>query len=75
MTPARRRFTLAWRLALALVVTLFFVFPIYWLFIISFKTPEEIFAYPPVWYPKAIQFANYYVLFKDGDADHRAGTA
>lgn len=68
MTPSRRRLTTAWRLALALVVTLFFVFPIYWLFIISFKTPEEIFAYPPVWYPKAIQFANYYVLFKDGDA-------
>jgi multiple sugar transport system permease protein len=47
---------------------LVFIFPIYWLFIISLKTPEEIFAFPPVWYPKSLQFANYRVLFKDGDA-------
>jgi len=57
------------RYAAAIALTLFFVFPIYWLFIISFKTPDEIFHYPPVWYPKSIQFANYGVLFKDGDAN------
>jgi multiple sugar transport system permease protein len=59
---------LALRYAAAIALTLFFVFPIYWLFIISFKTPDEIFHFPPVWYPKSIQFANYRVLFKDGDA-------
>jgi len=48
-------------------VTIVFLFPIYWLFIISFKTPDEIFAFPPVWWPANIQFANYAVLFKDGD--------
>jgi multiple sugar transport system permease protein len=58
--------TLRYLAALALIV--FFIFPVYWLFIISFKTPEEIFAFPPVWYPESIQFANYRVLFKDGDA-------
>jgi multiple sugar transport system permease protein len=56
------------RYAMAIVLTIFFVFPVYWLFIISFKTPDEIFAFPPVWYPESIQFANYRVLFKDGDA-------
>lgn len=68
--PLHRRpgFTLTLRYAAAIALTLFFVFPVYWLFIISFKTPEEIFAFPPVWYPKSIQFANYRVLFKDGDA-------
>jgi multiple sugar transport system permease protein len=60
---------LAMRYAAAILLTIFFVFPVYWLFIISFKTPDEIFAYPPVWYPKSIQFANYRVLFKDGDAE------
>jgi multiple sugar transport system permease protein len=60
---------LALRYAAAILLTLFFVFPVYWLFIISFKTPDEIFAFPPVWYPKSIQFANYRVLFKDGDAE------
>src|SRR5262249_38818547 len=65
---ARRRLHLPMRYAAAIGLTLFFIFPVYWLFIISFKTPEEIFHYPPVWYPKSIQFANYHVLFKDGDA-------
>lgn len=56
------------RYTMAAALVLIFVFPVYWLFIISFKTPDEIFAYPPVWYPESIQFANYRVLFKDGDA-------
>jgi len=59
---------LALRYAIAIALLIVFLFPIYWLFIISFKTPEEIFAFPPVWYPQNIQFANYRVLFKDGDA-------
>jgi multiple sugar transport system permease protein len=59
---------LALRYVAALALTLFFVFPVYWLFIISFKTPAEIFHFPPLWYPQSIQFANYRVLFKDGDA-------
>ena len=57
----------ALRYAAAAALTVFFVFPIYWLFTISFKTPDEIFHFPPIWYPKSIQFANYRVLFKDGD--------
>ena len=57
------------RYIVAIALTIFFVFPVYWLFIISFKTPDEIFAFPPVWYPESIQFANYRVLFKDGDAE------
>ncbi|MEZ5926083.1 MAG: carbohydrate ABC transporter permease [Hyphomicrobiaceae bacterium] len=65
----RKRLMLALRYAGAICLTLFFIFPVYWLFMISFKTPEEIFAYPPAWVPKALQFANYAVLFKDGDAE------
>ena len=64
---ARGRLKLGLRYAAAAALTVIFLFPIYWLVIISFKTPAEIFAYPPVWWPKAIQFANYAVLFKDGD--------
>lgn len=55
------------RYILATLATAIFLFPIYWLFMISFKTPDEIFASPPVWWPETIQFANYAVLFKDGD--------
>jgi multiple sugar transport system permease protein len=68
--PFRRRkgFRLSLRYLAAILLVIVFVFPVYWLFIISFKTPDEIFAFPPVWYPASIQFNNYAVLFKDGDA-------
>jgi multiple sugar transport system permease protein len=63
----RRLLRLGMRYAAAVVLAIIFLFPIYWLFMISFKTPAEIFAYPPVWWPASFQFANYAVLFKDGD--------
>ena len=56
------------RYIIAIILTVIFVFPIYWLFMISLKTPAEIFAFPPKWYASQLQFANYAVLFKDGDA-------
>ncbi len=63
----RRRAKLIWRYAIVTAVTLVFLFPVYWLFMISFKTPDEIFHVPPLWLPGEIQFRNYWVLFKDGD--------
>lgn len=65
--PARKARILALRYVGASVVTLLFLFPVYWLFMISFKTPDEIYHVPPLWIPGQIQFSNYYVLFKDGD--------
>ena len=65
---AERGVGLGLRLAAAVIITVVMLFPVYWLFSISFKTPDEIFAFPPVWYPQSIQFGNYAVLFKDGDA-------
>ena len=65
---ADRGLGLVLRMVAAVVATVFFLFPIYWLFMISFKTPDEIFAYPPVWWPASLQTGNYAVLFKDGDA-------
>ena len=61
-----------WRLylrsAAALAVALAFFFPIYWLAAISIKTPEEIFASPPVWIPSGFELNSYFILFRDGDA-------
>ncbi|WP_439402892.1 carbohydrate ABC transporter permease [Bradyrhizobium sp. DASA03068] len=65
--PARKARILAVRYLGAGVITLLFLFPVYWLFMISFKTPDEIYHVPPLWIPGQIQFSNYYVLFKDGD--------
>lgn len=60
--------SLALRYVAAILITIFFLFPVYWLFAVSLKTPAEIFASPPVWVPANLQFGNYWVLFKDGDA-------
>jgi multiple sugar transport system permease protein len=60
--------SLAWRYLVAMAITVFFLFPVYWLFAVSLKTPQEIFASPPVWVPGDLQFGNFAVLFKDGDA-------
>lgn len=65
---ADRGLGLALRYLAATVALIVFLFPIYWLFGMSLKTAEEIFAYPPVWWPSAVRFENYLVLFRDGDA-------
>lgn len=57
----------ALRFAVALCAAVIFVFPIYWLAAMSVKTPEEIFAYPPVWLPKSFDLSTYRTLFNDGD--------
>ena len=43
-------------LALALI---FFMFPVVWMFLTSFKTPDEYFHYPPVFIPKSFDLHNY----------------
>lgn len=65
----KHRLRVAMRLVAAVLITGFFLFPIYWLVMISFKTADEIYAFPPVWWPASLQFDNYLVLFKDGDAN------
>lgn len=67
-----RRWDRGWRLAVrvsaAVAIAMVFLFPIYWLAAISVKTPEEIFASPPVWIPSGLELNNYLILFRDGDA-------
>ena len=58
---------LALRYLAAGILTVIFLFPVYWLFITSMKTPDEIFAHPPVWLPGSFDLQNFGVLFKDGD--------
>ena len=62
---ARRSYA-AW-LAKSIVIAILFLFPVYWTFIVALKTPEEIFAFPPVWWPAELQFGNFLALIRDGD--------
>jgi len=67
-----KRWDKGWRLALRTAIAVFaavlFLFPIYWLAAISIKSPDEIFAYPPVWVPGGFDISSYITLFRDGDA-------
>ncbi|MBN2897961.1 carbohydrate ABC transporter permease [uncultured Sphaerochaeta sp.] len=45
--------------ALAVLVTLFMIFPLYWMFISSVKSQEEILLALPTFWPKSWHFENY----------------
>ena len=62
---ARRAYAV-W-LVKSVLLTVLFLFPVYWTFIVSLKTPEEMFHFPPVWWPAELQFGNFVALFRDGD--------
>lgn len=38
----------------------FFLFPVIWMFLTSFKTEAEYFSYPPVFIPKSFALTNYF---------------
>jgi multiple sugar transport system permease protein len=67
-----KRWDRGWRLglrfALAALTAVLFLFPVYWLAAISVKSPDEIYAYPPVWFPSGFHLSSYVTLFRDGDA-------
>jgi multiple sugar transport system permease protein len=47
-----RRTIRALRYAAVVAALLFFLFPIYWVFITAFKLPGEYLANPPIWFPR-----------------------
>ncbi len=55
------------RFVVALVVLVIIIFPVYWLFIKAFKTPEEIFAFPPVWIPGSFYLDNFRAMARTKD--------
>lgn len=63
----KRNRRLVVRYAVATIVTAFFLFPVYWLFIMAFKTPQEAYSSPPVWVPSEINLDGFVELFRDGD--------
>jgi multiple sugar transport system permease protein len=54
-----------WLVILALCVGgLLIVIPFYWMITTSFKTPEEAYSWPPLWWPTHWDLKNYDELFK-----------
>jgi multiple sugar transport system permease protein len=56
------------RTVIAAAITIVFGFPVYWMFITSMKSPDEVFSYPPTWFPASLRLENYTILFTGGDA-------
>ena len=59
------------RYFVVLVATLVVAFPIYWLFIMAFKSAEEMYAVPPVYFPADPSFGNFRFLFGGMNEDAR----
>lgn len=54
------------------VVLCWSLFPYYWMFSTAFKSPDDYFAFPPVWFPSPPTSENFKVIFS-GESIHIAG--
>jgi multiple sugar transport system permease protein len=59
----RERLTKASLYLVYLAITLFFLFPIFWVLSTSLKSVQQLFATPPVWFPLYPRFENYAYVF------------
>lgn len=48
-----------------IVLTLFFLIPLYWMLSTSLKTPAQTFALPPEWIPNPVEVQNYSEVFEE----------
>jgi ABC-type glycerol-3-phosphate transport system permease component len=55
--------------------SMFVLFPFLWTFITSIKPEVQIFAIPPIWFPKPISLKNYADAFGSGDFVQRFGNS
>ncbi|MBE5915329.1 MAG: carbohydrate ABC transporter permease [Pseudobutyrivibrio ruminis] len=51
----------------AIVLLLVLLFPLFWTFITSLKTEQEIFQIPPTWYPHILNTKSYAAQIETGD--------
>lgn len=51
----------------ALIVFCILLFPLYWIFVTSLKTEQEIFQTPPTFWPKVLNTVSYLVQLDNGD--------
>ncbi|MDR7238861.1 carbohydrate ABC transporter permease [Neobacillus drentensis] len=47
-----------------LLISIVMVFPFYWMAVSSLKTPEELSALPPVWWPESLSFDSFKNIFE-----------
>ena len=72
MNTERRFFHNYWRTAIALVIVVIYLFPVYWMVATSLKTQTEIFASPPKFLPIPPNFSAYKTAVIHNEVVHRA---
>jgi len=65
----RRNLIQSARYAGALFITLIVAFPIYWLFLMAFKSADEVYAVPPVYFPADPSLGSFASLFRGASFD------
>ena len=65
----RRNLIQSARYAGALFITLIVAFPIYWLFLMAFKSADEVYAVPPVYFPAEPSLGSFASLFRGASYD------
>ncbi len=48
----------------AILLAFIFIVPFYWTVATSFKSPQEIFVFPPTWWPEQIRWQNYVLVWQ-----------
>ena len=49
----------------AILLSVTFLFPLFWMASTSLKSMEQAYAFPPVWIPNPVQWDNYSKIFTE----------
>jgi multiple sugar transport system permease protein len=60
----KRRLIFIFKYFILTLLAIVFIFPQYWMFVSSIKSPREIFKFPPVLFPKELVLENYLKVFQ-----------
>ena len=62
----RRRWKISWPIYLiAILLSVTFLFPLFWMASTSLKSMQQAYAFPPVWIPHPFQWDNYVKIFTE----------
>ena len=54
-----------WVYLITLVLSVIFLFPLFWMATTSLKSMEQAYAFPPVWFPHPVMWENYVRIFTE----------
>src|SRR4051794_2994775 len=65
-THPQNRPGISWIIYLiAIILSVMFLFPLFWMASTSLRTMEQAYAFPPIWFPHPVMWDNYVKLFTE----------